>query len=357
MKWLYSSALYTALATSLFFTGCGEDTPEACAYGVEQDLDQGRYDDVISTLASDATCEGEMTTDESNTALAAAYMAKAGLTLGELAATILDSTESDPMAAFMTAFSDKANSEVLQSLSNADAKYALVIGDVDCDDNTTVQTSTVSSACFYQNLASTVQTVTVMAAAFGDSITDLGAAVTTGSADDVNDNGSGDEMEVTGCSIADASVANSDGTCSETTITYTDTAAVTFTDGTNSVGPVIPRTFSVADINSNNGGAVTFNRMIDQGATVPSPVTTNELCTTSFVTCTTVDMTACFPCPVVVDGGTVETTSVILDAVNTGAVEGVTPSDLEQSCVDAGGACTLDGDFDAADLAIYMTLQ
>lgn len=327
MKWLYSSAIYTALAASLFFTGCSQDTPEACAYGVEQDLDQGRYNDVISNLAANPTCDGEMTADEANIARGAAYMAKAGLTLGELASIILDSNETDPTASFMIAFAEKANTEVLQSLTSADAAYALVIGDVNCSDENATKTSYEGSACFYQNLATTVQTMSVMAASFGDALT---VTVTQGDENDTNNNGTADAMEITGCAIAEASAP--DGTCDETTITYTVDTNVTFSDGLT----LAPRTFNVdGTLSGRANPAVTDVKMM----TALSPITTNGVCTADYVTTTCNDTvnisTGCYPCPVVVDGAAVESTTVVVAAINEGSVEGVTPEEMEQTCYDA----------------------
>ena len=330
MKWLYSSAIYTALAASLFFTGCSEDTPEACAYGVEQDLDQGRYNDVIANLAANPTCDGEMTADEANMAKGAAYMQKAGLTLSELASTVLDSNETDPTAAFMTAFADKANSEVLQSLSSADAAYALVVGDVNCTDDNATKTAVESSACFYQNLATTVQTVSIMAASLGDAVSFLTTPVVQGDANDTNNNGTADAMEITGCAIADASTTTGTNvTCStESTVKFTVGSLVQFTDLN-----VTPRTFNVTNVTA-HADYVEVKMM-----TALSPVTTNGVCTADYVTTTCNDTVniagGCYPCPVVVDGGAVESTEVVVDAINEGAIEGVTPDEMEQTCYDA----------------------
>ena len=356
MKWLYSSAIYTALAASLFFTGCSEDTPEACAYGVEQDLDQGRYDAVISNLAADPTCEDEMSEDDANLAKAAAYLGKAGLTLGELASTVLDSTEDDPTAAFMTAFADKASTEVLQSLSSADAAYALVIGDANCSDDNATKTSTETTACFYQNLASTVQTVSIMAASLGDAISFLTTAVVSGSADDVNNNGTADAMEITGCAIADAAVSSSATCTTGNSIAFVVGTPVEFTDLN-----ATPRTFTVTT-------STTYANTVEvKMMTSISPVTTSGVCTVDYDTTTcndTVDIAGgCYPCPVVVDGGAVESTTVVVDAINEGAIEGVESTDIEQSCYDKETelsithVCVVDGTITDLEFAQIMTLQ
>ena len=361
MKWLYSS-MFTILTTALLVTGCGADSDAACAYQAEQDLDQGNYDAVITSLENNATCNGALSQVDAWTNLAGAYMGKAGIRLSDLAETVIGNADADPMATFLATFGELATTSGLQSMSSAGDVYSyirLAEGVTDC--TATGLSATVTDSCFYEDLVNTIETVSIMSAVMGDALDFLSTPPVTGSADDVNDNAIADALEVSGCGIADATSV--DGACAnpvDSSINFTTDANVTFSDGTI----LRPRTFVVTDLASDSGGSQSYFRMLDAAA----PVTTSGACGLDFLTTTScsadadVDMAGCYPCPVIVDGAAISSTDAILTAVNDGAVEGVDATVIEQAIVDAGSGALLDGGtpdgvLSEAELAVYMTIQ
>ena len=382
MKRIYGYVASATVASALMLSGCGADSDAACAYAVEQNLDAGKYDEVISALDNNGTCNGALSQEDAWTNLAGAYLGKAGITLPALAKSLLDSNNSDPMAAVMELFSDYATGEKLTAMNNAIRVYGYMIpSSVDCAD-TTNASALAKDACFYKGMADAVKTASIMSAALGDATTYLTTTVTTGSADDVNNNGTADEMEVTACAIADANVTGgtslSPKTCStddgSTTLKFYDEGStVTFT-GTVSL-TLVPRTFVVtATVAGQND--TSYYRLIDQSATPNSPISTNGVCKSNYTTDATCSVDAdinytagCYPCPIVVDGGSLSTTTVVVDAINSGAIPEVNASSFTQDCIDvnttnannSGVTCNCDNDNNASnitsdDLACYMLL-
>jgi hypothetical protein len=364
MKWIAS----VAIATSVLLTGCGEDTNEACAYGVQQDLDTGNFQGVIDQLGDDSTCGGEYTQDEASMNLAAAYMGTAGLTMGNLLGAVLDSNSSDAMTSFMTSFASAATSKGLSSLDKASDLYAGVFGIATCDGN---ESGLAADACFYNGLVVLTQSVGTLTAVLGDAVEFLTEPVTQGSIDDVNDNISADEIEVTACAVAEANVT--DGTCdtpANGSVTYTDTALVTFGVGTSGQISLLPRKFDIADLTAGTTfGTQSYYRLINSAAIIPSPVTTSGTCDVNYTSSgCAIDNVSCFPCPIVIDGNTSTVTSDLLDIINDPtSLESLTaylPSDdngtdanitgdLIQSIEDAAGINS-DGVITEDELAAYL---
>lgn len=359
MKRLYSSTLIV-LTTALLLSGCGADSDAACAYQAEQDLDQGNYDAVITSLDNNGTCNGALSQVDAWTNLAGAYMGKAGIKLSDLAATVIGNADADPMATFLATFGALATTTGLQSMSSAGEVYSyirLAEGVTDC--NATGLSATVTDSCFYEDLVNTIETVSIMSAVMGDALEFLSTPAVAGSIDDVNNNTTADALEVSGCGIADATVPGPLACSTEATIAFTTDANVTFSDGT----VLRPRTFTI-DSTATGLGDQTYFRMLDAVA----PVTTSGVCGLDFLTtasCSTdadINMAGCYPCPVIVDGAAISSTDAILTAVNDGAIEGVDATVIEQAIVDAGSGALLDGAapdgvLSEAELAVYMTIQ
>ena len=310
MKWIAS----VAFAASVLFTGCGQDTNEACAYGVQQDLDTGNFQGVIDQLGDGSTCGGEYTQDEASINLAAAYIGTAGLTMSNLLGSVLDSNSSDAMTSFMTSFASAATSQGLSSLDKANKLYEGVFGAAACDGN---ETGLSADACFYNGLVVLTQSVGTLTAVLGDSVDYLTTPPAPGSIDDVNDNGTADELEVTACAIAEANVTAPATCATPTSIAYDDiNTSVVFTDpvSTNTV-TLVEREFTVTDLNGTHGNQ-NYTKLINTTALIPSPVTTSGSCEIDYTPCADENLTTCFPCPVVIDGNTSTVSSDLLDIIN-----------------------------------------
>jgi len=85
--------LSTCVATSLLFTGCGEDTDESKAYDIELALDNGEYDKVITTLDDCSTYIGDKKLN-CYLNLGAAYFGKASFDMISLSQEITSVDES-----------------------------------------------------------------------------------------------------------------------------------------------------------------------------------------------------------------------------------------------------------------------
>lgn len=362
MKHISSYVASAAVASALFLSGCGANSDAACAYGVEQDLDAGNYNNVISTLENNATCNGALSQNDAWSDLAGAYLGKAGITLPAMAKSLIGSTATDPMASFMKTFGSLATTKGLQAMSDADRIFGYIrtaAGYPDCN-STTGAPAVVTDSCFYAELANTIQTVSIMSAILGDATQFLTTPVVSGSIDDVNNNGTADELEVTGCAIADASIsaATIQKTCStEGSIVFDDITNVTFTNG-SITSTLTPRTF-IVDGTATSQANQTYFRLMSTSGTV-SPVSTNGACGLDYTPCTTIDNSSCYPCPVVVDGAPISSTTAVLKAINTGAVAELNASDIENACHDdflanGGCDCTINKSLDNADLACYTS--
>lgn len=359
MKWLLSTTIAVTLTSTLLLTGCGEDSSDACVYGVQQDLDNGNYDSVITTLDNNGTCDGAMTDSQAKLNLAAAYLGKSGLTMSSLLGAVLDSNSSSAMSSFMTSFASSATATGLTNIGYSIDTYALVATTAECN---TTQTGDKGEACLYSGLATLTKTVGSLSAILGaDTLALLSTTVTTGDANDVNSNSNADGLDVTACAIG----STTDATCgSSTTVSYTDATNVTFTS-TDFNATYTPRTFTVTDnTGSGYGNHVEVKLMSTTG--IVSPATTSGLCTVDFTACTT-SSTTCLPCPVVIDGVASTATTGLLAIINSDDLSSLSSflpaesngtdanitSELISSIESASGA-TADGNVTEADLAAFL---
>jgi len=341
--------LIALIFVSTLIISCGSESDAACAHQVSIDLDSENYSAVIATLENNGTCNGEFSNEESWLNLGAAYMGSAGISVGALVTTITKVDPAEGIGGLLSAFDGVSNTSGLTALSNAQEVYGYITTGLDCS-STIGLVDYQEAACLYGGMANTLKGVGVLNAVLGDAITFLTTPVTLGDINDVNDNGTSDEIEITSCAIQEASL--DDGACPETTITYnTGATGVTFTT-TGFSDVYIPRTFTVTDTASPAfGGNQVYYRMIDQGAAIPSPVTTVGSCDQNFgnVGCP-IDMTSCYPCPVVVDGAAPTVTNGLLELVNTGALDGADEGGSLTAVMDADSSGTVT----EAELAAFL---
>ena len=358
MKWLLSTTIAVTLTSTLLFTGCGEDSSDACVYGVQQDLDNGNYDSVITTLDNNGTCDGAMTDSQAKLNLAAAYLGKSGLTMSSLLGAVLDSNSSSAMSSFMTSFASSATSAGLTNIGYSIDTYALVATTAECN---TTQTGDKGEACLYSGLATLTKTVGSLSAILGaDTLALLSTTVTTGDANDVNSNSNADGLDVTACAIG----STTDATCGgSTSVSYTDASNVTFSKTGFTATTYTPRTFTVT---TNTAYASHTEVKLMSTTGIVSPATTSGLCTVDFTACTT-SSTTCLPCPVVIDGVASTATTGLLAIINSDDLSSLSSflpaesngtdanitSELISSIESASGA-TADGNVTEADLAAFL---
>ena len=304
--------LISLTTAMLSFTGCGDDTTDdACAYAVQQNLDEGNFDLVIASLENNETCNGQLTQTDAWLNLAAAYMGKSGLTMGNLLGAVTDSNSSSAMSSFMTSFATSATAEGLANMDYAKSIYSYISSSADCN---TTQTGAKAEACLYSGMVTLTEAVGSLSAILGsETLTLLSTTVVNDSPDDVNQNNTADGIDVTACAISDAALA--DGVCSApANVNFASVAAVTFSK-TGFSADYTPRTFTV--IATGTQSNTDYVKLMDLTAAIKSPVTTNGLCRSDFSSCSTVDVAGgCYPCPVVIDGVATTSTTGLLSIIN-----------------------------------------
>ena len=301
MTWFYKTTLAVILLSSLLLTGCGEDSTDACVFGVQQNLDKGDYDSVIATLENNATCDGALTSETAWLNLASAYMGKSGLTTSNLLGAVLDSSGTSAMSSFMTSFAASATAEGLSNLKKASAVYAYLDTTV-CDGN---ETGDQAEACLFDGLTSLTTAVGSLSAVVGsETLALLESGVTTGDANDLNSNGTADQLEITACAIADAL----NGSCTIATVSA-NLATPTFNFTSGNFGPYTSRDYNISTNHAYK---------LISGTSV---LTTEGACDTTGTTCSPLDGTTCFPCPVALEGNTTTVTSGLIDIINNGGLD------------------------------------
>lgn len=294
----------------LTFTGCGDDTTDdSCAYAVQQNLDEGNFDLVIASLENNQTCGGELSQEDAWLNLAAAYMGKSGLTMGNLLGAVTDSNSSDAMTSFMTSFATSATAEGLANMDYAKEIYAYISSSADCN---TTQTGAKAEACLYTGMVTLTEAVGSLSAILGSETLQLLSATTLANTDDVNGNGKADGLDVTVCAISDAN--SSVSPCStDASISFTSIADINFTKTPFSALYTV-RTFTVSGTGQDD---INFTKLIDVDAVIPSPVTTSGYCKTDFTACPTLNVAGgCYPCPVVINSAATTSTTGLLSIIN-----------------------------------------
>lgn len=329
--------------------------PEACAHNVSINLDNENFQAVVDVLENNQTCSGALTQDESWMQVGAAYIGLAGVSVGSILTSISNVDPALGIAGLLSTFDAASTTTGLNALTKAQKVYGYLTKDVNC--SATSLTPFQEAGCLYGSVANTLKGAGVLNAVIGDAVTLIGTTVTTGSADDVNDNGTVDELEVTACAIADANIsAASSQTCStEATIAFIDNSGVTFTNAASGKSfTYVPRTFTVSDTGIASGGDATFYRMIDQASAVKSPMTTSGMSQVDFTSCSAINYSAgCYPCPVISDGSAISVTTGLLDVINSGGLSGLDGND-SSSLVSAMNGNS-DGTVSEAELATFIS--
>ncbi len=114
-------------AMLLQLTGCGSDDTANCRFEVQQDLDQGNFDAVISRLTSDQACVDTYQENEHYIDLASAYLGKSGLTLTEVLSVLLEE-DNEEFTQFIESLAASANDSVLRDLDLSAHAYQNYLG-------------------------------------------------------------------------------------------------------------------------------------------------------------------------------------------------------------------------------------
>lgn len=164
---MYKKILVASLvAAAVLFSGCGnEDT--TCRIGVQQAIDEGRYDDAIADLQG--KCATAFTTSDLNMNLAAAYMGKSGYSVSDIADMLINSDDNggDAFASFISSVDKKKNPDSLPLLTKANNYFLYAIGQNPGSDISTLcntdniensNDSRLSNACLYIGFNQTLTT-------------------------------------------------------------------------------------------------------------------------------------------------------------------------------------------------------
>ena len=331
-----------SLLTPLVFTGCGVDG-DTCAAKVSIDLDTENFSEVVASLEDNQTCSGSFSDEEAWLNLGAAYIGQAGISVGKILGSIAGLTNASSLGGILGAFDGASTTAGLNALTNAEKVYSYITNSITCTD--TGLTDYQEAACTYTTIASTLKMVGIINASLGSFVSLIGTVVTTDSAEDVNGDGAADESQATQCAITNGTATGACGAIAAVAIA--GQADVIFNDGAGFSDTFSPRTYTLTDSGVPNGGDAVFYKLLDPDAVPVAPVTTSGACTIAFATCATIDNTSCFPCPVIIDGGTLSTTTGVLDVVNNGGVD-----DATKATLDGDG----DGTVTSTELADAMAL-
>lgn len=312
------------LTTALFISGCGVDG-DTCAAQVSIDLDEESFTKVIDSLENNQTCSDSFTNEEAWLNLGAAYIGEAGISVGKILGSIAGLTDANSLGAILSAFDSASTTAGLQYLTDAQTVYGYILSGQTCGD--AGNSDFVEAACTYAPIAASLKTIGILNATMGGIVDLIGAPITTGGEFDVDDNAKADETQATQCAILTGS-----GACADGNVSVTASASKTFTNAAqNFSASYVPARYTIADIGAaspatavapfidgNDGNSNVYNKLIDP---VNGPITTSGRCKVDFSSCTSIDNTVCFACPVLIDGATISTTEGILDAVNNDTVD------------------------------------
>ena len=319
------------IALILFFTmsfvtfnGCEDDTSlQSCIYRLEYGSDKSTTDTAYQAVIdlADGECKSVLEnagmSDELKTYKAAAYLGLAGISLSNMVDTLLGG--GDLMNELMNMVS--GGTSALYATEAVNLYDEITNSEADCN-STTVK----ADACTITGYVRPLQAVGGISTLTGDSLTYNGEEVSSLTAvlDPTSvgiNSGTATEFDVDGDGLLDSAEASAialSGAVGSFNATYDDpdpiNATLTFTkDSTNYTYDHNKVTINSID-NGTYANAV-FYKLLDQSTSVP--ILTDGYCSTSFVTCTTVNTTDCFVCPVISSNGTsLSSTTVVVDALN-----------------------------------------
>ncbi|KIM09104.1 MAG: hypothetical protein KU28_00215 [Sulfurovum sp. PC08-66] len=374
MKWFKFKVALAAAVVSMFISGCGTDSPQACAYKVQQNLDGGEYVAVIAELNnSSSVCyqAGGFTKEAGYENLGAAYVGAAGFDVSGLIKLFSEINIEDAISLSSSGDFNRSNPDQVKKgvalvstlskhlgangsayLDKAGATYASIVSTAGVNCGATFDAK-YTVACKLKdlngtgeklgNLVKQANSASAVTTSLGD---DLGAFLsftskveansTTPDRTNVNDNNSSDDGEVLKCAFTDSN--KTDGNCSEPTITYNNDHNATFrtVNGNDNNFTYLVKIFDVNDTNNDDNGSATYIKLIGFDGFVYSPATTKDYCDINFTSCKDVNMSTspkCYPCPVVNDANnTISSTSDgLLSVVNgddTTFIEAFLPADI-----------------------------
>lgn len=338
--------MITAFLAALILSGCGSDDAEGeCRYEAEYSIDKGDFDKAVDLLTNDPACQGAY---ESNityaSVLGAAYLGKSGLSVSEVAKTLITSSDENnpqPLSQFVSDVNQKRAGDALETLSIAkEALKSLYDGcsgtDLSYDEK---------NLCLVSGLVSlTEATVTfgyltdyVDTWLYGTALQPAGYTIAEANASgDANGNDIPDDMDAAICGLEYAI----EGACSATGVGLVVVqSGITF--DTN-------RSYSLLEIEVSDNGP--FYELIGndrQGE--PSLVITQGYCGTDFSDYNDSYQDGLYPCPVIqrAEQEDLTVTDAVLSALNEGFEEAlvlVDDADLSQSIRDARAEIDTDGD-------------
>ena len=203
------------LFAPLLLTACGggdDDTPDACATAVEQDLDDGRYDRALERLDSRA-CEAGMSREDRELNRAAAWIGKSGFDVGDLIDVVVGIEPPLPTGRQATRILEilagrDGQARALAFLSQADAAYARMVAAFPdglrqaCrSGNVHLLSDAQLDACFNHGLVAFARFARAMDLLLAGDIVEWISGEGLTCANDRNQTGLPDEAEISACAL------------------------------------------------------------------------------------------------------------------------------------------------------------
>ena len=329
-----------------------ENSTEAKRYEILKALDEGNYDFVISNLEKDPTYGGAFSTEEGKLNLAAAYIGKAGLDINGIINIMIDTADrytGDAFTAFLESLSSQVKTKGSLYLKRAYKVYDEIVQTCTPEPPDEIK----KQACFYKDIVNATRAATTLNSVVSNVTSWLNPV---GCEDDANQNGVGDDGEITACAIEYAVSRQ----CTLQDVNIESVKDITFTKDN------FVKTYTLLEISVNpNGecsayGKYTGYKLVDtETSTV---VATEGYCKSDFSPCENLDLVnGCYPCPIV-DIETGETVNVVEDIVESlqnadEIINTIAPdSDVSQSVNEyIEEVCGLDKVCTQDEIADYLT--
>lgn len=283
-----------------------ENSSEAKRYEILKALDEGNYDFVISNLEKDPTYGGTFSTEEGKLNLAAAYIGKAGLDINGIINIMIDTADrytGDAFTAFLESLSNQVKTKGSLYLKKAYRIYDEIVQTCTPEPFDEIK----KEACFYKDIVNATRAATTLNSVVSNVNSWLNPV---GCEDDRNQNGVGDDGEITACAIEYAV----SGTCTLQDVNIESAEDIIFTANN------FEKTYALLEISVNPSqkcsayGKYTGYKLVDKVAF--TVVATEGYCKSDFSPCENLDLiNGCYPCPVV-DIETGETVNVVEDVVD-----------------------------------------
>jgi hypothetical protein len=319
--------------------------------GIQQALDGGDYDYVISQLNNNRDAYSDLNDDEVNMNIAGAYVGKSGYTVFDITSAISNSSSS--LNGFISDVTkDNSAVDAINELKRAEEYYSSVVSDINCS-NTDGLTQEQKSSCFNLGLVKLTSLSNSVKLLFGgdkDVVTKWASGVDKNSSDDLNGNGVIDSSDASACAIVYANNPNDD--CRDGSMA-TYRKRVTFI---NSSGDSYNITLIDVDVGSPKLKFKTFNRLITNKSSNNSAILTDGICDLNFnKSSNSVDGITYFPCPVVNNGALMNISDSLVGASN---IQSLFPDDSDTKTTTENYIKNItgskDGVIDQNNLASYL---